>query len=129
MRAPFLPLFILLSGLLFLSCQEPEDNPKMITAKSPVTSIVDVTRTGGIVTAWVWASWPNGCGRYSHYEIFSADSVRVITVYGQQPEGAVCTQGIIRYLTGISIPSLPSGSYTFRFWQSDTTTVDTTFTL
>lgn len=128
MKIGILPLFILLSGLLFLSCQDPEESPKVITAKSPVTSIVDVTRTGTIVTAWVWASWPNGCGRYSHYEIFSADSVRFITVYGQQPEGAVCTQGFIRYLTGISIPNLPAGSYTFRFWQSDSTTVDTSFT-
>lgn len=123
------PLLILLSSFLFLSCQDPEESPRMITAKSPVTSIVDVTRTGSIVTAWVWASWPNGCGRYSHYEIFSADSVRVITVYGQQPEGAVCTQGFIKYLTGISVPNLPPGSYTFRFWQRDSTTVDTTINI
>jgi len=121
-------LLILLSSALFTSCQNSTDENKIVNGKSPVLSISSLTKTTNKVSFVAKASWHNGCGSFSHFTSTKADSTFYITVYGKQPLNATCTMAFIEYNAPVEIVINGLGKYSFKFWQSDTTSVDTTLT-
>ena len=113
----------ILFSLVFLSCQNDE-----IISKSPVVSVSILSTTNSKVWFSTKASWHNGCGSFSHFTSTKTDTIFNITVFGKEPKDAICTAAFIEFDAPVDIPVEESGRFTFRFWQSDSTTVDTTIT-
>lgn len=129
MKTKVLLFNLVLFSIIFLSCQTDIVNqPDKITLKSYVGSVTVSSKTNNKVSFIAKASWHNGCGKFSHFTSTKTDNVFDITVYGEQPKDAVCTLAIIEYDAPIEISIEESGKYTFRFWRSDATTLDTTIT-
>ena len=121
-------IFIL--SIMYLSCDSStEDNLiEIVTAKSPVYSFTVISKTSNRVSFNAKASWHNGCGRFSRFTSSIKDSSFLITVYGGQVKDAMCTQAFIQFDAPIDIDITKSGKYSFKFWSSDSTTVDTVIT-
>lgn len=110
-----------------ISCQNTSEGIEYNIHKAPVLAVKVKSATGTQVTFTAKASWPNGCGSFSHFNSDrSGDSIYKITIYGREPVGAACTQAFIEFDAPVSIDVLKSGRYTFQFWLSDSSTVDTT---
>ncbi len=121
-------LFVLLFSLGISACQNLTDEGEIVTGKSPVVTISSTNKSSNKVSFIVKASWYNGCGSFSHFTSSQTDSTFYITVYGRQPKNATCTQAFIVYDAPVDITITGLGKYRFKFWQSDTTSVDTTIT-
>lgn len=113
----------LILSIMFLSCQDD-----YIIRESPVLSVSVSSKTNDKVSFLTRASWHNGCGSFSHFTSTKTDTIFYITVFGKQPKDAVCTQAFIEFEAPVEISIEESGRFTFRFWESDTSTVDTTIT-
>lgn len=111
--------------LLSAGCEE---EPQKITRVAPVDEIIAIEKTGSIIHTLVWAEWPNGCGRPSHNTVQRHDNTFHITVYGYQNSDEICTQAFIRFSASPAVLNIGPGSYTFRFFCSDSTSIDTTIT-
>ena len=121
-------LLVVLFSLCISACQNSTDEGEIIIGKSPVVSISSTNKSGNNVSFIVKASWHNGCGSFSHFTSSQTDSTFYITVYGRQSKNAICTQAFIKYDAPVDITITGLGKYKFKFWQSDTTSVDTTIT-
>lgn len=118
-------IVVLLSSLFFVSCEEEREIIRRIAS---VDKIIGIEKTGNILFPVVWASWPNGCGRPSGNTIRQDGNTFYITMYGQQYSDEVCTQAFIRFTASAAIGGMSAGTYTFRFFQTDSTSLDTTIT-
>lgn len=76
----------------------------------------------------VTGRWRNTCGEVSRFEADRDGSVYRVRMYGEQPEGAICGQAVTP-ISGTWETEVPkAGTYTFRFWQTEDATLDTTLT-
>jgi hypothetical protein len=75
------------------------------------------------------AGWPNGCGQFARAEAQRTDSTVFITVYGIAERHALCTESPIEFDAPVTVQIPFPGAYTFKFWQWDTLSYDTTFTI
>jgi len=96
---------------------------------SPVESIRMASKGASRVTFTAYASWGSSCGSYSRAEVGTTDSAFTIKIYGKEPKNAVCLAVMTTFEAPVTV-FLPSpGAYTFKFWRSDSTSLDTTFTI
>lgn len=102
------------------------DNGTIEKASSVISQSIAV-KGGSSVTFTLRASWPNSCGQFSHADVGQAGSLYSIKIFGKQPADAVCAQVLSSFTTSLTIELPAPGAYRFRFWQSDTTNIDTTF--
>lgn len=117
--------FVLLT--LFVACDLGDTNDEKLVLPSYVHSLIVTSRAPAFVAK---ASWHNGCGRFERADISRKDSIYSIRIFGSQKKNAVCTQAPIEYDAPASFsPILERGTYTFKFWRSDTTSLDTTLAL
>jgi len=122
-------LILFLSSIVFLSCENDiNKSPDVIINKSPVHSVSVSSITNNKVSFLAKASWPDGCGSFSHFTSIKIDTIFYITVFGKRPTNAVCTLAVIELDAPIDIFVGESGRFTFRFSSFDTATVDTTIT-
>lgn len=112
----------------FTSCEQTEVISDDIVARAPVLSVSVSSKSNSHVQFTAVASWHNGCGSFSHFTAVLKDSDFLITVFGKQPKDAFCTQAFIEFDAPVEITVPQSGTYRFSFWQSDSTSVDTTIT-
>lgn len=96
---------------------------------APVARFEVKEMTGRRITFSVTCSWPNGCGRYSHFTSDLAGNQYNVKIFGVQPRPAACTQEIIDFSAQVKITAPVSGIYEFHFWQSETTSLDTSFVI
>jgi hypothetical protein len=74
----------------------------------------------------VTAQWRNTCGEFSHFDSSRDNTTYSITMYGQQPEGAICGQAFVP-ITGAWSTRVPHvGTYTFEFQRQGSAPHDTT---
>jgi len=113
---------------VFLSCQNLSDekNEEIITQKAPVLSFAVSSKSNNAISFKTKASWYNGCGRFSHFTSTKTDSTFYITVFGTQSKNAICTQAFIEFDAPVTVSISGRGNYTFKFWQTDSTSIDTT---
>jgi hypothetical protein len=109
------------------SCNILSDD-ETASSKSPVKSISILSQTNNKVSFMAKASWPNGCGYFSHFTYSKTNSNFYITVFGTQPKHATCTLAFIEYDAPVDLTIDKAGTYTFKFWRTDSTSVDTTIT-
>ena len=118
---------ILLSAM---SCSLFEDNgTEVIEAPASVESVlvesVSATNIGFLAICTV----PTPCWTFSRYQEVRRLSDISIKVYRKTTRDIVCPQVVwsIRVPLKVEVPSY--GTYSFHFWQSDTTAFDTTITI
>ena len=107
-----------------LACDEL--NEDFIERPSPVVSQSVTSRTPTSVIFKATAVWGNSCGRFSSATVFQIDSTYYIRVFGQEPRDAVCLTVMTTFDGMIAMSGIIPRRYTFKFWQSDTTSLDTT---
>ena len=109
-----------------LSCSTGTESEEMIVQASPVFRVEVTQKSSNKITFLAKAGWPNGCGRFSHFESSQVGADYQIKVFGKQPREALCTQAGIQFDAPVDLTIGQPGTYTFRFWQSDFATLDTT---
>jgi hypothetical protein len=112
--------------LLFTSCSDGV-SINSIKKIAPTIEVKDITSSNHTVSMTAIASWGNGCGSFSHYLVDKNEYDINITVYGEQPSNAICTDVMISFEAPINIVLADTGIYNFRFVQTDSTFLDTTF--
>jgi hypothetical protein len=113
-------------SMLFFFCSFPNEKSENVIHVSPVTSINNVIVRQENITFNIRARWPNSGGNYSHSEINKLDSYYYIKIYGYEPSDAVCLPVLSSFECIVNIGIENSGKYHFSFWQSDTSSLDTT---
>ena len=74
----------------------------------------------------VTGRWRNTCGKVSGFESSREGTTYSITMYGEQPKGALCGSAITP-ITGEWATEVPSeGTYTFAFERTEKPPLDTT---
>ena len=99
---------------------------KYIVNLSPVNSIEISNKTTNSISFIAHATWYNGCGLVDHSEVVKNGSIYSIKVYGKQKNDATCTQALITIDAVVDIKNISAGAYSFSFWKTDTTSIDTT---
>jgi hypothetical protein len=118
---------LVLIGAL-LSCTTATQSDEMVVEPSPVVKVEITEKSASRIRFLAKASWPNGCGSFSHVETRQNASDYSIKVFGKQPRDAICPQVIITFDAPVDFSISQAGSFTFRFWQSDLATLDTVIT-
>ncbi len=76
----------------------------------------------------VTGNWRNTCGEVSRFESRRDGDDYLIRMYGEQPKGAVCGHAITPITGEWDVEPPEAGTYTFRFWQNEDASLDTTLT-
>ena len=114
--------------VIFVSCAT-DFGDEMLTRRSYVASVTVTQQSASQVTFNAKASWHNGCGKFGRAEVVRSSSVFFVTVYGTQPKDALCTQAFIQFDAPVTVQIPIAGTYTFKFWRTDSTSYDTTLTI
>ena len=129
MKTLALLTILLAFSITIFECNSSTNNGEMLTLPSPVVSVTVSQKSTTQISFLAKASWHNGCGRFAYFDSTRTGFTYSIKVFGTQPKNAVCTQAFIQFDAPVAIKIPVSGSYTFRFWRSDTTSLDTTLVL
>ena len=120
-------LFFLLMALVLSSCSLFEEDD--ITSPIPVDSVF-VNNTSNLTVDFTAKIY---CGSYCWKKTYFEKSINgnnvFITTFAVSDGSSVCPAVCIEYQIPISIVLPVSGSYTFHFWKSDTSSIDTTLIL
>ncbi|MBI9070851.1 MAG: hypothetical protein JEY94_04600 [Melioribacteraceae bacterium] len=116
----------IISIFIMVSCDLTNLGDEDVFRKVPVLKITSIKRDAGKIEFEVNASYPNGCGSFSHSEWTQRVTNIDVAVYGKQKDGATCTDAIITIKGKVELNEPVSGSYTYHFWQSDSSSLDTT---
>lgn len=116
--------FVLLLTVLISACSVFEDDE--IRQPIPIDSI-SVNSTVNLTANFTAVSF---CGSYCWKETYFEKSISgsdvFIKTFAVSDGSTVCPQVCIEYQTPINLSLPSSGSYTFHFWKSDTSSIDTT---
>ena len=119
----------LLTALLIINCSKPADDGDYIEWPSETTHQRITAKTSSSISFIAQAAWGNSCGSFSRSLIIKTDSTYVIKIFGKQPKSAICLAVMSSFDAPVTINIPSSGTYTFKFWQSDSTSIDTTLTI
>ncbi|MDE3057399.1 MAG: hypothetical protein KGJ59_05535 [Bacteroidota bacterium] len=114
---------------LLLACSNATDQGGYTDWASPVVAQTVTAKTLSSVSFLAHAAWGNSCGRFSRAVVAKNGSVYSIKILGKQPKDAVCLAVVIAFEAPVTIGIFSPGTYTFKFWQSDSTTLDTPLTV
>ena len=119
--------FIIVTLILFQACNANEPDNSMI---SPLTAfkIDSLQINGKQVTATVAYTIGTPCWYYYKSEINNDNNVFTSKVFGKY-DGEICVQVVSSLKHTEQINFLTSGVKGLRFWQNDSTYLDTTITL
>lgn len=125
MQKQFIFIFIM-AAMILISCSKTTELEKWEIRKMPTDSISIGQKTDTTIffTARSWGS--NGCYVYSHNEVNRIGSNVNITIYGKYPTEAYCTMALISIYTQMQIYVPKPDTYYFHFWNSETSSYDTT---
>ena len=122
------PLIFVLVSILFSSCDDIVSYDT-IQRKTRTLSIEKITKGSYSFSIVAIAEWHNGCGSFSHYTVLENQNDISITIYGEEPQNAICTQAFIQFEAPVEIIVDGPGEYSLHFWQNDSTSLDTTIVL
>ncbi len=110
-------------------CSPTDLGDEYLTLRSPVASAAVTSQSASEVSFLAKASWHNGCGRFARAEVTQNGFSILITVFGRQPKDANCTQAFIEFDAPVTFKVPSAGTYTFKFWRTDSTSYDITCTI
>jgi len=113
----------------FTGCSRSTDEGDYIERVTPVENQTVTSKTSTSISFNTVVGWGNGCGKFSRSDVIKADSVYLIKILGREPKDAVCTAVLISFNAPVTINLPSTGTYTFKFWRSDSTSTDTTITI
>ena len=118
--------FILI--LVFESCSEINNDPELSIRHAPVESFIVLSDSIPNVSFLVKAWWSNTCGEYHSADILNDGSIYNIKINGWVSRtGVVCGDAFTLFEGRTNVIISKAGNYTFKFWTSDSTSIDTTF--
>ncbi len=113
---------VLLLPLLILSCTENDDYQIQQRGVSQIDSIW-VTQSSVICSVFAWT--PDPCYDFDHHTLEKDGKQYLISIYTRHDGSAICPCVVWSISPRISIPKPAPGEYLIRFWQSDSSTLDT----
>jgi len=116
------------AAIMFCACGcalFESDDGAFYTRPTPAERIEVKERAGRTITFSVTCSWPDGCGRYSHFTARQQGNEYTVQIFGGRTAAAVCPAVVIHFIAPVEIKVPAPGAYDFHFWQSDTTSIDT----
>jgi len=127
----YISILSILSLIFFLlnSCSTTNDSEELIIRSSSVSEIINIDNSFQNISFLVKAWWSNSCGRLHHADIVKSGESYKIKVYGFQKKEEYCATVITKFEAKVNINVQNPGQYTFQFWESDNSTVDTTITI
>lgn len=115
---------------MLVACENSvSNNTDLRSLKAPVISVKEINARNNIVSILAVASWSDGCGSFSHYSVNSNNKDISIVIYVNKPSELACPAVMISFDAPIDIVVDGAGDYNFHFWQTDSTSLDTTFTV
>ena len=120
-------IFFLLLTVLISACSSFEDDE--IRQPIPVDSISvnSISNLKANFTAVIFCG--SYCWKETYFEKSISGSDVFIKTFAVSDGSTVCPQVCVEYQTSINISLPTSGRYTFHFWKSDTSSIDTTIVL
>ncbi len=128
MKNLLISLMFVFASISFYSCDD-EVSYDTIKRKARTLSIEKITTGSYNISIVAISEWNNGCGSFSHYTVFENQNDIIITIYGEEPKNATCTQAFIQFEAPVEIIVDGPGKYYLHFWQSDSTSLDTAIVL
>jgi hypothetical protein len=132
MKTAFPYLIVALTTVLG-SCKDYEglieDGPGEVSyfeEPSPVVSQKVTEKLPLMCSFMVRATWQTNCGRFSRVQLTTTGYVYSIKVFGVQINDTTCLAVPIIFDAEFGIGLDKPGIYTFKFWRSDSTSLDTT---
>ncbi len=117
-------IFFLLLAVLVSACSIFEDNEMRRPISVDSISVNSISNLTANFTA------TNFCGSYCWEKTYFEKSISgrdvFIKTFAVSDGSTVCPDVCVEYQTPINISLPSSGSYTFHFWKSDTSSIDTT---
>ncbi len=120
---------ILLLTFFSIGCLTDQGAKLPDSVAVPVDSIKSISITGKTVSAVVWCTVPTPCwGFVRTDQTVSGNNVH-LKIFARNTTNDPCIQvlGSIEAPVRVTVPS--AGSYTFRFWRYNNTTLDTTIAI
>lgn len=115
--------FFLLFAVLVSACSILDDDE--LRRPIPVDSIsVNSTSLNAEFTAIIFCG--SYCWKSTYFEKSISGSDVFIKTFAVSDGSSVCPDVCVEYQTPINISLPMSGNYTFHFWKSDTSSIDTT---
>jgi|WetSurMetagenome_2_1015567.scaffolds.fasta_scaffold00867_12 hypothetical protein len=111
-------------AIILSSCNIFEDDE--IKRPIPVDSISvnNISNLSVDFTASIFCG--SMCWKNTYFEKRISGSDVFIKTFAVMDESSVCLAVCVDYQTTINISLISAGSYTFHFWKSDTSSIDTT---
>lgn len=122
-------IFVVTFVLGCAQSNETNDNNDMEEHLSSVVRQSVTAKTTSSVSFLTRASWGSSCGSFSRSEVVITDTIVLIKVYGKQPKDAVCLAVMITFEAPVTVNIPLARTYTFKLWQSDSSSIDTTFSV
>lgn len=94
-----------------------------------VDSVARIANGASYVRLRVSATAPDPCWQVARAEIDRTNRSIGVRMIGRRDPDEVCIQVLSPVHDTLAVPVPEPGSYAFSFWRSDSTRLDTTFTL
>ena len=121
-------LVLLLAAVGFCGCALFDDDDYLVRRLGAEDiDITELTDHGVIFT--FHGQTPDPCHEHYFNDIVRNDSEILVSVYARREKRLICACVVTDIAWPIDVAVPWSGTYLFRFWQSDSTTVDTTLTV
>lgn len=117
-------IFFLLLTILISSCSSFEDEEERHSIPIDSISVNSISNLTVNFTATIFCG--SYCWKETYFEKSISGSDVFIKTFAVSDGSSVCPQVCVEYQTPINISLPSSGSYTFHFWKSDTSSIDTT---
>ncbi len=120
----FLPICLLVAGCLTDSEQKLPD-PRPVSA----FAFESATISGQTVSMVVRCMVPDPCWAFTGIDHSRTDNTITISVFARRVTNDPCPQVVWSIEAPFNVTIKNAGIYTFCFWRSDSTTLDTTLTI
>ena len=81
--------------------------------------------TPGQITFVIESFFSSGCDQFSHAEYIRENHSYYVRFFQKRPIGVACTDAVVDTQISWRITRLSQGENIFRFWRSDSTSLDT----
>lgn len=125
----YLLFVFLFTGFAFASCSTDASSQTPTPVLLSAVAIDSVGVSMHTVTIRVVCTIPTPCWIFVRTEYSKQSNVFSVSVYGRRVSNNPCVQVLSSLKATLTAAVDSAGSYTFRFWRSDTSSVDTTVTV